>query len=708
MKNLKMAHKLGLGFGSVLLLTCILGGITLREMRSSVAFSEEVSQRILPELTGLSELDRTFRTVMLNVRTFTLSENLESYDIAMKSFATARGVAENLRTLATAHPELQQLAAFVPEFSRAMESYADFSAKSRDKVLEVTKLREQMGITASDASAKLGEVSVTIRNAIKEDVASGDTGSIGVRVDNVARAESIITAIMEARMMVWRAQLQNDLKILREAQKKLADQRDPMDALARTLITLSARQAVDEADKKLGLYTNMVESMVRIWDEQTNLNKQRVAFSEKTQALLSDNALAITQSVTRESQEDVETAKTSQNFFIAVLAGAILLGIVISIVLTRLIAGPLGRSMRFAQSVAAGNLDETLDVSSRDEVGKLADALRGMVDSLKGKIAEAGEQAAQARKMGDEARQAMEDAKKAQAAAEAAKREGMLAAAQQLEGIVAVVSSASSELSAQVEESEQGAAVTSERLTDTATAMEEMNATVLEVARSAGNAAQVSNDAKIKAEQGADIVENVVKCISEVERQSTQLKADMVQLGQQAEAIGAIMNVISDIADQTNLLALNAAIEAARAGEAGRGFAVVADEVRKLAEKTMQATVEVGNAIKGVQRSADQNMKGVDASSMVIVQATELVRQAGGALKEIVRLVETSADQVRTIATAAEEQSSTSEEINRSLGSVSNASSDTARAMAEAARAVVDLSTQAQQLSRLIDDMKRS
>lgn len=279
--------------------------------------------------------------------------------------------------------------------------------------------------------------------------------------------------------------------------------------------------------------------------------------------------------------------------------------------------------------------------------------------------------------------------------------------ATQATNIATCVAAASKELSAHVEKSERGASITSERITETATAMEEMNATVLAVARSAGNAAAVSSDAKLKAEQGAGLVENVVQCIVHVEQQSTQLKTDMLQLSQQAEAIGTIMNVISDIADQTNLLALNAAIEAARAGEAGRGFAVVADEVRKLAEKTMQATVEVGNAIKGVQQGTDKNMKNVEASSQSIAQATELVGQAGTALKEIVGLVETSADQVRTIATAAEEQSSTSEEINRSLGTVSSASSETARAMTEAAQDVLDLSQQAQSLSQLIDDMKR-
>lgn len=276
-----------------------------------------------------------------------------------------------------------------------------------------------------------------------------------------------------------------------------------------------------------------------------------------------------------------------------------------------------------------------------------------------------------------------------------------------VENIISNLNMAVKELSQQINYTSQGAAEASQRITEIATSMEEMNATVMEVARSAGEASQVSNDAKIEAESGAVIVNSVVRCINEVEDQSNQLKSDMVQLGQQAEAIGAIINVISDIADQTNLLALNAAIEAARAGEAGRGFAVVADEVRKLAEKTMQATVEVGNAVRGMQLSADKNMKGVDTSAQIIEHATELAGQAGSALKKIVHLVEATSVQVCTIATAAEEQSSTSEEINRSVGTINAASSETAHSMGDATLAVTDLSRQAQGLAQLIDDMRK-
>jgi methyl-accepting chemotaxis protein len=270
------------------------------------------------------------------------------------------------------------------------------------------------------------------------------------------------------------------------------------------------------------------------------------------------------------------------------------------------------------------------------------------------------------------------------------------------------VASASEELAAQIEQSSRGSDEQRSRTAEAATAMEEMNSTVMEVARSAGTASDLADQAKLKAQQGSQLVDQVVETISGVERQSVALKGDMTELGKQAEGIGQIMNVISDIADQTNLLALNAAIEAARAGDAGRGFAVVADEVRKLAEKTMHATNEVGAHIRAVQDSARKNIQNTEAATQAVQTSTELAHKSGEALREIVGMVDATADQVRGIATASEEQSAASEEISRSTEQINRIAGETAEAMLQSGQAVSDLARLASELRNIINNMNKS
>ena len=357
-----------------------------------------------------------------------------------------------------------------------------------------------------------------------------------------------------------------------------------------------------------------------------------------------------------------------------------------------------------ALRIAGGDLNAQFN-PNRSEIGVFG-AMKQMVTTLKGKIAEADQKSQEAREESERAHQATLEAEDARKQAERAKAEGMLQAARQLEGVVEIVTSASEELSAQIEQSSRGADEQSSRVRETATAMEEMNATVLEVAKNAQQAADVSSQAQKQALEGAKIVSDAVKSIESVHNQSLSIMEDMNALGQQAEGIGQIMSVIADIADQTNLLALNAAIEAARAGDAGRGFAVVADEVRKLAEKTMTATQEVGQAIRGIQEGTKKNIANVDNSAESIEEATQLSIRSGESLKQILEQVHMVNDQVQSIATASEQQSAASEEINHSVEQVATISSETAQAMEQAARAVADLAEQSQVLQGLIRDMK--
>ncbi|KUG29562.1 methyl-accepting chemotaxis protein [hydrocarbon metagenome] len=402
-------------------------------------------------------------------------------------------------------------------------------------------------------------------------------------------------------------------------------------------------------------------------------------------------------------------AAAQQNVFVHILyvcLAAMALLALVGYLASKKFTTPVLRLAAFARKVEAGDYSSTLDVTVNDEIGDLATSMGNMVAALKDKIGEVERALQKAAEETQRAQQAMDEAQAAKEAADRAKAEGMLHAAGKLEGVVRVVNAASEELTARIDQSSRGAENQAQRVGETATSMEEMNATVLEVAKNASQAAETSDSAKKKAEEGAVVVDRVVSGVGLVRTQAFGLKQDMDTLGKQAEGIGRIMNVISDIADQTNLLALNAAIEAARAGDAGRGFAVVADEVRKLAEKTMTATKEVGEAIQGIQTGTTTNVRNVEQAVRTIEEATDLATRAGESLKEIVHLVDLAADQVRSIATASEQQSSASEEINRSIEEINAISAETSQAMREASGAVADMAGQARELTQLIEEMQ--
>ncbi len=231
---------------------------------------------------------------------------------------------------------------------------------------------------------------------------------------------------------------------------------------------------------------------------------------------------------------------------------------------------------------------------------------------------------------------------------------------------------------------------------------EEMSATVLQVARDTHEAAATAQNASQTAERGGTTVARGVEGMARVEERVRAIASQVRDLGARAEEIGAVMQVIEDIADQTNLLALNAAIEAARAGEHGRGFAVVADEVRKLAEKTGQATRRVRDTVAGIQTETGRAVASVEEGLGEVETSSALVRQGGEALAEIVAQIEHTADRMSQIATATQQQSAAVEEISRNLDAVAELATRLAAAVEQTRGTAEGLGSQIRSLKGLM------
>jgi len=297
----------------------------------------------------------------------------------------------------------------------------------------------------------------------------------------------------------------------------------------------------------------------------------------------------------------------------------------IAIPIARKITRPLRQMGDVVEKMAGGDLSARMDdCHTGDEVGVLAQSMNRMVSSFNTMVAD------------------------------------ILASANGVVSTVGVMTS-------KVEETALGAQHQSAQASTIAAAAEEMSQTINDIAKSAQTASSTSSEAMQVAEEGKRVADGAVTTVNAVREATMELARMVATLNGRVEEIGNIVTVINDIADQTNLLALNAAIEAARAGEQGRGFAVVADEVRKLAERTIAATGEISKKVKAVQGESQRTNKSMEQASEKVSEATSFIKGAGDSLVRIAEGVQRTRDEITQMATAVEEQSATSEEIARNI-----------------------------------------
>jgi len=353
---------------------------------------------------------------------------------------------------------------------------------------------------------------------------------------------------------------------------------------------------------------------------------------------------------------DNEAAQAKQLLALATVL-ALVFGLIAAWAITRQIIIPLNQTLKVAERVASGDLSHNLDSARQDELGQLQRAMQSMTVGLRELIGGISDGVTQ-------------------------------------------IASAAEQLSAVTEQTSAGVNSQKVETDQVATAMNEMAATVQEVARNAEEASEAAVAADQQAREGDKVVG---EAIAQIERLATEVGNSTLAMGdlkRESDKIGSVLDVIKSVAQQTNLLALNAAIEAARAGEAGRGFAVVADEVRSLAQRTQKSTEEIEELIVGLQSGTQQVATIMDNSRGLTDSSVELTRRAGAALGNITRTVSTIQAMNSQIATAAEQQSAVAEEINRSVLNVrdvseqtSSASEETAASSAELARLGIYLQT---------------
>jgi hemerythrin-like metal-binding protein len=358
-------------------------------------------------------------------------------------------------------------------------------------------------------------------------------------------------------------------------------------------------------------------------------------------------------------------AKSGLFWIIGLVVASALIGLGFVIRFAGAMSAPLRRLAADAERIAAGDLEVEVQVGSDDEIGKLAQSFEKMVNNLREMIGTLADSSAQ-------------------------------------------VSQSSAEMQTNAIQMADGAETVAIQAITVATASEEMSATSGDIAQNCQMAAEGAERANQAAEHGAEVVTKSISVMHRIAERVQSSAKTVENLGRRSDEIGAIVGTIEDIADQTNLLALNAAIEAARAGEQGRGFAVVADEVRALAERTTKATREIGQMIKAIQQETKTAVTAMEEGVSEVEQGTEEATRSGEALRNIQDEINSLHMQVQQIATAAEEQTATTSEISGNIHNITEVAQSTVEGARKTSGAAQHLSRLSGELERLVGQFKLS
>nr|WP_223545493.1 methyl-accepting chemotaxis protein [Pseudomonas sp. A-B-19] len=618
--NLGMAKKLGIGFVLVLLLTALVAGIGVWSLQT-------ISQRF-DGLKQMSSLNSGLLKVRLLEQEYALHGNPKTADALHEGVDGLIALAGQLKAASAAN---------VPVMNDVEQSLGAYR-KAFDEFVSLTQAKDLALEMASWSVSSVANNLDVLQSGLADDGAYALKDSEGK--DGAQFIEQASQVSQVSRLM---------LQAMNEARVRL-DQSRKGDGSAGQGKIEQASQALTQAEqlkttvKDEGYQTVLNEVMGHIASfsdklaEYTDLLEQEKTVYQQLHQRAAQVVERVDQAYVAQDQAMQAELKKNSLLIIGSSALALLVGLVAAWFITRLIVAPLRSVIHVAQQIASGDLSATIDVTRRDEIGQLMQAMQQMGAGLSHIVS--------------------------------GLQSGIEQLATSAQSLSTVTEQTNLEVSSQKEETEQ-----------VATAMNQMTATVHDVARNAEEAALAAQTADGKVESGQQVVRQSMARIEQLADSATSASSSIESLSAQIHNIGTVLSVIKSVAEQTNLLALNAAIEAARAGEQGRGFAVVADEVRALAKRTQQSTEEIERLVSALRSAAQSSVQQIQSSGELVKLAVSDALQTESALGSIAAAVSLIQQMNQQIAAAAEEQSSVAEEINRSVTSIRASADQSSLAM---------------------------
>ena len=632
--NISVNMKLGLGFGLVLALTCVLALTGWTSLGGLIDRSNWMSD-ITQLNAGLTKLRVVRLQYMLTNGDETAAQNvqttLESFAAQQQKLINSFKSPENVKLL-------KEQAATIAEYQTSLN-------KMRNAYRTGNSARDSMSVSAETAYNQIESISKRVQQMDMSEQRFEQFQAI------TAAKEAFILARYEVRGYTATTNAETEQKAVGQ-----------LDVAIASLKQLNVHFADSQQDALRQLETALVNyrsALMAYKNANTDAVQARKEMTDQGTAIVNTSEQLYQIQLDR---RDIESAQARTFQLISTLL-ALLVGVIAAVIITRQITRPLQETLAVVERIASGDLTQNVTVTRRDELGVLQQGIARMGVTLRDLISGI--------------------------------RDG-----------VTQIASAAEELSAVTEQTSAGVNSQKVETDQVATAMHEMTATVQEVARNAEEASQAAAAADGEAREGDKVVNEAIAQIERLASEVVRSTEAMSVLQQESDKIGSVMDVIKAVAEQTNLLALNAAIEAARAGEAGRGFAVVADEVRGLAQRTQKSTEEIEGLVAGLQNGTQQVSAVMSNSRALTDSSVALTRKAGASLENITRTVSNIQSMNQQIAAAAEQQSAVAEEISRSIINVRDVSEQTAAASDETAASSVELARLGGQLQQMVSHFR--
>lgn len=500
-----------------------------------------------------------------------------------------------------------------------------------------------------------------------------DATDIDERIDKVNNSVGIRRAAIAIFSSVRDMLIIDDMKKKEEAKKSIEENRakykELIEAIKKVTYTkegMTLLQNIEEALKDAAHYNNQVIELVMAGKKQEAIAlyykevNPRIVKLEKT---LDEEVIFQRKGLNASLNEMNNVIKKETVTVVILTVSGLIVGVLFATLISRSISKPVAELKDALERIGQGDLTVEIKAESKDEIGVISNSLTQAIVSIKNLIG-------------------------------------------QSKTISSSLASSSEQLSATTEEISRNLKSQTERASQIASAAEEMSQTVVDIAKNASNIAEVSVTTANVAKEGKDMTINTAEEIKIIEDSVNKLSGIVNDLGERSRQIGEIVTVIKDIADQTNLLALNAAIEAARAGEQGRGFAVVADEVRKLAERTAKATDEIADMITRIQTEVNVAEQSMEDATKKVASGVELSEKAANTLTQIFNKAQELQSMIQQIASATEEMSSVTDHITQDIGGIAEGSKEISVAVDQSAQTASDIARLGGELNAAIGRFK--